>query len=186
MKLDLNLVEETAKDLYIRALKILPPDIKQGISDLDERETNPLAKKLLGTMIRNIAVAEGTDNLTCQDTMAPIDWAETVSPIRPCSEGSPARPWRAGCSMTLGYATLTKEQSSKVFWFMKRPLRRRSATWKLSASRSTKPCGTVSAYFAQVKGCNAPKQPLLDLTPSSTAWASQTAIVRSIFRGTIG
>lgn len=72
MKIDLAQVEEVAKELYIRALKILPPDLKRGFERLDATETNPLAKQVLGTMIRNIAVAEATDNLTCQDTGVPI------------------------------------------------------------------------------------------------------------------
>ncbi|PZP62091.1 MAG: fumarate hydratase, partial [Azospira oryzae] len=72
MKVDLHTVEEVAKELYIRALKILPPDIKEGFRKLDERETDPMAKTLLATMIKNIAVAEETHNLTCQDTGVPI------------------------------------------------------------------------------------------------------------------
>jgi fumarate hydratase subunit alpha len=72
MKIDLTQVEEACKELYIRALKLLPPDIKQGFARLDQAETNPRAKKVLGTMIRNVSVAEETDNLTCQDTGVPI------------------------------------------------------------------------------------------------------------------
>ena len=72
MKVDLRQVEEAAKELYIRALKILPPDIKQGFAVLEKRESDALAQRMLGTMIRNIAVAEKTDNLLCQDTGIPI------------------------------------------------------------------------------------------------------------------
>jgi len=72
MKVDLRQVEEAAKELYIRALKILPPDIKQGLDALAKRESDALAQRMLGTMIRNIAVAEQTDNLLCQDTGIPI------------------------------------------------------------------------------------------------------------------
>jgi fumarate hydratase subunit alpha len=72
VKVDLKQVEAAAKELYIRALKQLPPDIKQGFSRLAERETDAGAQRMLGTMIRNIAVAEGTDNLLCQDTGIPI------------------------------------------------------------------------------------------------------------------
>ncbi len=72
MKVDLHTVEEVAKELYIRALKILPPDVKQGFQDLQAQETDPRAKQLLGIMIKNIAVAEETHNLTCQDTGLPI------------------------------------------------------------------------------------------------------------------
>lgn len=72
MKVDLDAVEEAAKALYIRALKVLPPDIKQGIAQLQQRESDATAQSLLGTMVRNIAVAEQTDNLLCQDTGIPI------------------------------------------------------------------------------------------------------------------
>ena len=72
MNVDLNLVEEAAKELYIRALKLLPPDVKQGFDALAKSETDVGAKRMLGTMIRNIKVAEDTDNLLCQDTGIPI------------------------------------------------------------------------------------------------------------------
>ncbi|WP_076592894.1 fumarate hydratase [Herminiimonas arsenitoxidans] len=72
MKIDLKLVEETAKELYIRALKILPPDIKSGLSELVKHETAPSAKNILATMVTNINVAEAQDNLLCQDTGVPI------------------------------------------------------------------------------------------------------------------
>jgi fumarate hydratase subunit alpha/L(+)-tartrate dehydratase alpha subunit len=72
VKVDLKQVEEACKDLYIRALKLLPPDIKQGLARLDRTETDARAKKVLGTIIRNVAVAEQTENLTCQDTGVPI------------------------------------------------------------------------------------------------------------------
>jgi fumarate hydratase subunit alpha/L(+)-tartrate dehydratase alpha subunit len=65
-------IEEAAKLLYIRALKILPDDIKQGFFRLDASETDGLAKSVLATMIENIAVAERTENLLCQDTGIPI------------------------------------------------------------------------------------------------------------------
>ena len=72
MKIDLQAVEEAAKELYIRALKVLPPDIKQGFSRLQTTETGATAQRMLGTMVTNIAVAEKTDNLLCQDTGVPI------------------------------------------------------------------------------------------------------------------
>ena len=72
MKVDLAQVEEAAKELYIRALKLLPPDVKQGFDALARSETDAGAKRMLGTMIRNITVAEDTDNLLSQDTGIPI------------------------------------------------------------------------------------------------------------------
>ncbi len=72
MKVDLQQVEEAAKELYIRALKLLPPDVKQGFERLAALETDTGAQRMLGTMIRNIKVAEDTQNLLCQDTGIPI------------------------------------------------------------------------------------------------------------------
>ncbi|MPW16361.1 fumarate hydratase [Paraburkholderia sp. CNPSo 3157] len=72
MKLDLGAVEEASKELYIRALKLLPPDVKLGIDRLAATDTSPVARRVLETMRTNIQVAEGTDNLLCQDTGIPI------------------------------------------------------------------------------------------------------------------
>lgn len=72
MKADNKVVEDVCKELYIRALKRLPDDIKDGFQRLDAAETDTTGKRILGTMIENIAVAESTDNLLCQDTGLPI------------------------------------------------------------------------------------------------------------------
>lgn len=72
MKVALQQVEEVARELYIRALKLLPPDVKQGLDRLAAGETDAGAKRTLGTMVRNIKVAEDTANLLCQDTGIPI------------------------------------------------------------------------------------------------------------------
>jgi fumarate hydratase subunit alpha/L(+)-tartrate dehydratase alpha subunit len=72
MRVDLKVVEEAAKELYIRALKLLPPDVKQGLDGLARTESDAGAQRMLGTMIANIKVAEDTDNLLCQDTGIPI------------------------------------------------------------------------------------------------------------------
>jgi len=65
-------IEEAAKALYVRALKLLPPDVKRGFEALAARESDARAQGILGVMIRNISVAEATDNLLCQDTGIPI------------------------------------------------------------------------------------------------------------------
>ena len=72
MKVDPAQVEEVARELYVRALKILPPDVKEGFARLASRETDATARQVLGTMIANIRVAEETENLLCQDTGIPM------------------------------------------------------------------------------------------------------------------
>ena len=79
MKITAQEIEEAARELYIRALKALPPDIKEGFDRLAAKETAPTAQAVLGTMIRNIAVAEQSDNLLCQDTGLPI-YNVTIGP----------------------------------------------------------------------------------------------------------
>ncbi|HSD43394.1 MAG TPA: fumarate hydratase [Burkholderiales bacterium] len=72
MKVQPPEVEEAAKELYVRALKLLPPDVKGGFERLSRTETDATARGILGVMVKNIAVAEATDNLLCQDTGIPI------------------------------------------------------------------------------------------------------------------
>src|SRR6478672_7967325 len=72
LRIDPARVEHAAKELYLRALKMLPPDVKRGFDTLVARETDATAQSVLGIMVRNIAVAERTDNLLCQDTGIPI------------------------------------------------------------------------------------------------------------------
>jgi len=56
MRITPERIEEAAKELYLRALRDLPPDIKRGFAVLAARETGATAKSVLGTMIENIAV----------------------------------------------------------------------------------------------------------------------------------
>jgi fumarate hydratase subunit alpha/L(+)-tartrate dehydratase alpha subunit len=72
MKIELKAIEDAARDLYIRALKRLPDDIKTGFRRLDQREGDDTARAVLSTMMVNIEVAEDNDNLLCQDTGIPI------------------------------------------------------------------------------------------------------------------
>ena len=72
MDIDLGEVEEASKVLYIRALKLLPDDIKEGFRRIQGIETDATARDVLATMTENIHVAEATDNLLCQDTGLPI------------------------------------------------------------------------------------------------------------------
>lgn len=66
------IIEDAAKELYIRALKLLPPDVKDALRAADERETEETAKQILHTILKNVEVAEDQDQLICQDTGLPI------------------------------------------------------------------------------------------------------------------
>ena len=68
----LDVLKHTAGALYVRALKEMPPDVKRALEAASDRETHALAKEFLGTILRNIAVAEETGNIVCQDTGTPV------------------------------------------------------------------------------------------------------------------
>ncbi len=65
-------VEETAKALYIRALKDVPADVRAALARAYERERSSVARQLLGIILRNVELADERDTLVCQDTGTPI------------------------------------------------------------------------------------------------------------------
>jgi fumarate hydratase subunit alpha len=67
-----KLVEEVAKELYIRALKILPPDVRAAIQKAAAKEKNPTAQEIFKTILKNIDIADSQNVLICQDTGLPI------------------------------------------------------------------------------------------------------------------
>jgi fumarate hydratase subunit alpha len=67
-----QLVEKAAEELYIRALKFLPPDVTADLEKAYSRETNDTAKSILKTILRNIEIAKNEQLLICQDTGLPI------------------------------------------------------------------------------------------------------------------
>ena len=92
MKVDLAQVEDAAKELYIRALKALPPDIKRGFEALASAETDAGAKRMLGTMIRNISVAEGTSAAVGSAVAYIYNEGEAAAVPPPKAVIPPARP----------------------------------------------------------------------------------------------
>ena len=69
-------VEEAAKQSYIRALKLLPPDLKEALARARATETSSTGTEVLDIMLQNIDVAEGDQNLVCQDTGTVVFWLE--------------------------------------------------------------------------------------------------------------
>lgn len=69
-------VEEAAKQAYIRALKQLPPDLKEALARARATETDPSGQGFLDIMLQNIEVAERDENLVCQDTGTVVFWLE--------------------------------------------------------------------------------------------------------------
>lgn len=69
-------VVEAVAGLYVKALKDLPPDVRTAISHAVRRETTAVGRTVLGTIERNIGVADTEDLLICQDTGTPVYFVE--------------------------------------------------------------------------------------------------------------
>lgn len=67
-----EVVEELCKELYVKALKDLPPDVREAIKKAYESEQSETGKQVLSTMLENIGVADNRNRLICQDTGIPI------------------------------------------------------------------------------------------------------------------
>ena len=65
-------VRRAASELYVRALKLIPPDVTTALERALERETKPGARDILSTILENIRVAEQRKLMVCQDTGIPI------------------------------------------------------------------------------------------------------------------
>jgi fumarate hydratase subunit alpha/L(+)-tartrate dehydratase alpha subunit len=70
-------VEEAAKQTYIRALKLVPPDVKAALRRAADTETSETGRDTLGIILQNIDIAEDNDMLVCQDTGTVVFWVQT-------------------------------------------------------------------------------------------------------------
>ena len=89
-----QLVEKAAEELYIRALKFLPPDVTAALEKAYSRETNDTAKSILKTILRNIEIAKNEQLLICQDTGLPIPrgWSQNIHCPREGGQGGYIKP----------------------------------------------------------------------------------------------
>src|SRR5919109_2094731 len=61
-------VADAAAHLYVWALKDIPQDLRDALSEARERETSVPGRRVLDTIVRNVEVADEQQNLVCQDT----------------------------------------------------------------------------------------------------------------------
>lgn len=71
-ELNYSIVEEAAKQLYIKALCDLPPDVRAALKKAYARETNPAARSVFEAMFKAVDIADAKKTLLCQDTGLPI------------------------------------------------------------------------------------------------------------------
>jgi len=70
------IIEGAVGQLYVSALKVFPPDLKDALRRAREAETNATGIDCLDVMLETIDVAERDENLVCQDTGNVIYWVE--------------------------------------------------------------------------------------------------------------
>jgi tartrate/fumarate subfamily iron-sulfur-dependent hydro-lyase alpha chain len=63
-----GIVEDAAAHLYVWALKDIPQDLRDALEAARGRETSVPGRRVLETIVRNVAVADDVKNLVCQDT----------------------------------------------------------------------------------------------------------------------
>jgi len=76
------LVEETAKELYIRALKILPPDVREALRKAYDKETNPTGKETLRPYWKMWRLPIGRTCSSARTQGSPFIWLRSVAGFR--------------------------------------------------------------------------------------------------------
>src|SRR3954462_9123272 len=77
-----SLVETTCRDLYIKSLKEIPPDVVAAIRRAAATETKEVAKRIFSHYIQSIELGRDKNMMVCQDTGIPIYWVEIGGNLR--------------------------------------------------------------------------------------------------------
>src|ERR1700733_8371505 len=77
-----SLVKTTCRDLYIRSLKDIPPDIVAAIKRAALTETKEVAKRIFSHYIQSIELGQTENMIVCQDTGIPIYWVHIGGKLR--------------------------------------------------------------------------------------------------------
>jgi tartrate/fumarate subfamily iron-sulfur-dependent hydro-lyase alpha chain len=70
-----DIIEDAARDLYIKALKDIPKDVRVALKkgyDAETKAGEQTASKVMLTVLKNIELADEKDMMVCQDTGLPI------------------------------------------------------------------------------------------------------------------
>jgi fumarate hydratase subunit alpha len=68
-------LETVARDLYIKALQVIPPDVRAGLQrglEAEQRDGHSTAGRIMLVILDNIRVADEQQTLVCQDTGLPV------------------------------------------------------------------------------------------------------------------
>ena len=76
------LVENTCRDLYIKSLKEIPPDVVEAIKRAAATETTEVAKRIFSHYLQSIELGREKEMMVCQDTGIPIYWVDIGGNMR--------------------------------------------------------------------------------------------------------
>jgi len=77
-----SLVENTCRDLYIKSLKEIPPDVVEAIRQAAQRETKEVGRRIFSHYLQSIELGRKENMMVCQDTGIPIYWVEIGGNLR--------------------------------------------------------------------------------------------------------
>ncbi len=77
-----GLVENVCRDLYIRSLKEIPPDVVDAIKRAAQRETKEVGRRIFSHYLKSIELGRKEEMMVCQDTGIPIYWVEIGGKLR--------------------------------------------------------------------------------------------------------
>jgi len=97
-----GLVENVCRELYIRSLKEIPPDVVEAIRRAAATETREVAKRIFSHYLQSIELGRDKEMIVCQDTGIPIYWVDIGGNLR--LDGS-----RLTHSIRLGTERATRE-----------------------------------------------------------------------------
>src|ERR1041385_6399826 len=77
-----SLVENVCRELYIRSLKEIPPDVVEAIRRAASTETKEVAKRIFSHYLESIELGQQQNMIVCQDTGFPIYWVDIGGKLR--------------------------------------------------------------------------------------------------------
>ena len=80
-KIDLKLVTEKVRELFISACEDIPENVLQKISEAKREEESPLCRDVLGAIIENAELARSKHLPICQDTGLALVWLTIGSEV---------------------------------------------------------------------------------------------------------
>jgi tartrate/fumarate subfamily iron-sulfur-dependent hydro-lyase alpha chain len=77
-----GLVENVCRDLYIRSLKEIPPDVVEAVKRAALSETTEVARRIFSHYLQSIELGRSKNMIVCQDTGIPIYWVDIGGRLR--------------------------------------------------------------------------------------------------------